>query len=71
MYIVMELQINADGKLGNLVWVYDTLQEAESKYHAVLSAAAISSVPIHSAVIMDERGNVLMNTSYDHPTEAV
>lgn len=67
MYIVIELQVNADGQLGNFVWAFDTLAQAESKYHSVLSTAAVSRIPIHSAVIMDERGNVLMNTSYDHP----
>lgn len=69
MYIVMELQANASGQLGNFVWAFDTLPQAESKYHSVLSAAAVSQIPIHSAVILDERGNVLMNTSYDHPVE--
>lgn len=67
MYIVIELQVNADGQLGNLVWSFDTLAQAESKYHGILSAAAVSQIPIHSAVILDERGNVLMNASYDHP----
>lgn len=69
MYIVMELQLNASGQLGNFVWTFDTLPQAESKYHLVLSTAAVSDIPIHSALIMDERGNVLMNTSYDHPVE--
>lgn len=66
-YIVLELQTYADGTTGNIIWSYDSILQAESRYHAVLSAAAISQVPIHAAVILDERGEKLANASYDHP----
>lgn len=70
-YIVIEIQVGWDGTVGNIVTAHDTRAEAESKYHAVLSAAAISSVMKHSAVIMDEEGAVLGSMCYRHePQEA-
>ena len=69
MYLVIELQKNADGTVGNIVTAYNTLNEADSKYHSVLASAAVSSVPIHSAVILSERGKMIKNESYTHETE--
>lgn len=40
--------------------------EAESIYHQKMSFAAVSSVPVHSVVLLDEDGCVLMNGSYKH-----
>lgn len=35
-YIVVELQTNNDGTVGNLVDAYDNRDQAESKFHLVL-----------------------------------
>lgn len=51
-HIVIEIQKTVDGGIANLVSVHDTLPEAESKYHAVLSAAAVSGLPGHGAILM-------------------
>ena len=64
MYIVLELQTSNDGTIGNIVTKYDTLNEAESKYYAVLSAAALSNVPVHSAVIIDNTGMSIAQRAY-------
>ena len=40
--------------------------EAESIFHQKMSYAAISSVPVHSVVLLNEKGCVLMNGSYNH-----
>ena len=40
-YIVIEIQTQDDGMVGTLVNAYDARNEAESKYHKVLSAAAV------------------------------
>lgn len=55
-YLVIEIQKNADGTVGNLVFSFDELNVAQSKYHSVLSAAAVSGLPSHAAVLMDEAG---------------
>lgn len=39
-YLVIEIQQNQDS-VGNVVWSFDSVNDAESKYHAVLSACAI------------------------------
>lgn len=67
-YLVIEIQVNTDGTVGNLVYSYDARADAESKYHAVLSAAAVSTLPKHTAVIMDEDGAVLGSQCYRHET---
>lgn len=63
-YIVIELQDNGE-TVGNIVTAYDTLPEAESKYHAVLSAAAVSPVPIHSAILINSMGFVVDTHCYE------
>lgn len=68
MYIVIEIQ-NTNGSVSTLTWQYGTLNEAQSKYHTILSAAAISSVPIHTAVILTHEGNLIAHESYYHETE--
>lgn len=41
--------------------------KAESKYHELLSAAAVSENVRHSAIIIDSKCFPKMNYSYEHP----
>ena len=68
MFVVIELQKNGE-QLASLVTQHDTLFEAESKFHQVLSAAAVSTIEKHSAVLINENGAFLRTECYDH-TEA-
>lgn len=65
-YLVIEIQTNTDGTVGNLVFAYDSRLEAESKYHAVLAAAAISSLPMHTCDLIQADGILLARQSYVH-----
>lgn len=65
-YIVIELQKLVDGTVANLVYSYNTKKEAESKYYAILSAAAVSNVPIHSAIILQEDAIPVTFKSFEH-----
>lgn len=65
-YIVIELQTNAAGQTANLVTAYDNQPEAENKFHTILAAAAVSSVPKHAAVILSEDGLIVKQWCYDH-----
>lgn len=65
-YIVVECQTNADGTVGNLISAYDTRNEAESAYHTVLAAAAISTLPVHAAIISTTEGSVLESRCFFH-----
>ena len=65
-YLVIEIQTNADGTVGNLVYSYDNRNEAESKYHAVLAAAAISALPMHTCDLIQADGILLARQCYVH-----
>lgn len=65
-YIVVELQTNTNGTVGNLVWAFDDLNAAESKYHAVLSAAAISALPMHACVLVQSDGQLIEKGCFVH-----
>lgn len=66
MYIVIELQKNAEGVVSNIVTSHETLAEAESKYYSVLAAAAVSDIPVHSAIIVSEEGFPVKHQCYKH-----
>lgn len=66
MFIVIELQKNEKGVVSNIVTDHATQAEAESRYHAVLAAAAVSELPVHSAVLVSEEGFPLMHQCYKH-----
>ena len=64
MYIVIELQKNAEGQVANLVTAHNSLAEAESKFYTILAAAAINEVPVHSAIIVSEEGFPVKHQCY-------
>ena len=65
-FVVIELQTMADGQVANLVTAHDTQNEAESHYHAVLAAAAVSSLPCHAACIVSNEGFPVAYGCYKH-----
>ena len=66
MFIVIELQKSAEGVVSNIVTEHATLAEAESKYHSILAAAAVSEISVHSAVLVSEEGFPVKNQCYKH-----
>ena len=66
MYIVIELQKNAEGVVSNLVTSHNSLPEAESKFYSILAAAAVSNIPVHSAILVSEEGFPVKNHCYKH-----
>ena len=64
MYIVMEIQKNSTAS--TIVNTYDTLNEAENKYHTILAYAAISNIPKHSAVLLTEEGDYIKHECFEH-----
>lgn len=65
-YIVIEIQTNADGTVGNLVYSYTDRNEAERQYHLILASAAVSELPAHSAVMLTNDGRCIMSQCYKH-----
>lgn len=66
MYLVIEIQTMADGSVATLTNQYSNQLEAESKYHTVLAAAALSHLPVHAAVLCTNYGSVLMAQHYTY-----
>ena len=71
-FYIVEIQQYANGEYGHIVhYAYDTDADkarlkAESKYHEVLAAAAISELPSHAAIMFSADGFPVMNQCYKH-----
>lgn len=65
-YLVIEIQTNADGTVGNIVTAHDTRNAAESAYHSVLASAAISQLPMHAASLLASDGTLIDSRCYEH-----
>ena len=53
-------------KGGGIYFHQDSRRDAESQYHAKLSAAAISALPAHAVVMMTGEGDVIKRECYHH-----
>ena len=69
MYIVIEIQTT--DKVATLTTAYEDRNQAEQKYHQILSAAAVSQVPKHGAVMLTDEGVRLKGECYIHEQEPV
>lgn len=65
MYIVIELQTNG-GKTASIVNAYEDFPIALQAYYTILAAAAVSSVEIHAAVMVNAKGELLRHESFTH-----
>ena len=71
-YFVVEIQTAANGTVSYLVHQVsddnpDTARmQAESTFHQVLAAAAISQLPAHAAIMFTSEGFPVMNQCYKH-----
>lgn len=64
-YIVIEIQTLGE-TISTLNFQFDTLFEAEAKYHSILAAAAVSALPMHSAALLTNAGTLVKSEYYDH-----
>lgn len=67
MYIVMEIQKQNEEQVSTIVNSFTDLNAAENKYHTILAAAAVSTVPLHSSVMFLEDGTEIKHETYQHP----
>lgn len=65
MYYILELQTTGSIP-AYLMQTAETKNEAMSKYHQVLAAAAISSVDIHACTVLDDHGISIAREFYIH-----
>lgn len=68
MFSIIELQTKK-GKTAHLYSTAKTYEEAMSKYHTVLAAAAISEVDIHACLVVNEQGGTIAREDYTHIEE--
>lgn len=68
-YLVIEIQTFEGGTISTLTYAYDDRLSAESKYHAILSTAAASALPLHACTMMTSDGREIMHQSYTHATQ--
>jgi len=75
-FYIFEVQAYANGEFGHIVhFAYDedatkARLKAESKYHEVLAAAAVSELPQHSATLLTSDGRAIMDQCYRHEIPA-
>lgn len=58
-YVVVEIQTDSEGAVGVLTYPFPTFPEASSKYHNVLSYAAVSGLPMHACALLRSDGATL------------
>ena len=67
MYIVTEIQTNANGQVAVVEpYVTESKDAAENKYHTILAYAAQSTLPKHAAIMYSEEGFTLKSECYKH-----
>ena len=68
-YLVTEVQTWDTGAVATPTYSYDTMNEAVAKYHSILAAAAVSSLPMHAALLFTNEGEPIRYESFKHETE--
>lgn len=64
MYFCVEIQTYQGGTGATIVTEHNAKNEAFSKYHTVLSYAAVSDLPAHSCVVLDEEGRTVAREAF-------
>lgn len=70
MFIIIEMQTN--GESTAVVTPIKTEKEynkALNKYYTTLAAAAVSTVDVHTVMLIDEKGDTVRVESFDHKSE--
>ena len=71
MFLVIEIQKNQDGTIGvPPISTYENYNSAANKYHTVLASAAISNLPSHSCIIVDDTGTLIIGDTFAHDASA-
>ena len=65
MKAVIEIQKSGETATP-LVQLFEDDAQAKSRYHELLSIAAVSNVPEHSVILVSEEGNYMFREKYEH-----
>ena len=69
MYILQEMQTTGTQTALTPTQTFTDKNAAESAFHSILASAAISKVPVHAVVLLDEHGNTVRREFYEHTSE--
>lgn len=69
MIIIQEIQTNGTQTALTPAITKTDRNEAESRFHSILAAAAISKVEVHTVIMYDEHGNLIDRKYYEHLPE--
>ena len=70
MYAALEIKLKADGTMTVDKFIKETREEAEKAFHSILAVAAVSTNPVHSAMIINAEGATLKKECYKHEQPA-
>jgi len=70
MYILQEMQTSGTQTTLTPTQTFTDQNAAESAFHSILASAAVSKVPVHAVVLMDERGGTVRSEYYEHHADA-
>lgn len=65
MKAVIEIQKSGETATP-LVQLFTDDAQAKSRYHELLSIAAVSNVPEHSVILVSEEGSYMFHEKYEH-----
>ena len=65
MKAVIEIQKSGETATP-LVQLFTDDAQAKSRYHELLSIAAVSNIPEHSVILVSEEGNYMFREKYEH-----
>lgn len=68
-YILHEMQTTASGTALVPAQTFTDRLQAESAFHLALASAAVSSVAVHTVVLLDEHGNTVAREFYEHEAQ--
>lgn len=68
-FLVTEIQTASDGTVAQITSVFDDRPHAESSYHTILAAAALSNLYMHAAIMYTSDGTSIMSGYYTHIPE--
>lgn len=65
-YLVIEIQKFDTGAMSTPAYAYDDIKAAQSKFHEILSVAAVSEMAEHSAILFTSEGFPKDHKCYKH-----
>lgn len=68
MYVAVEQKLKLDGTYEVSTFKKENRDDAEKAFHSILSVAATSEHPIHSACILNPEGKLIKSECYKHDT---